>query len=199
MAARDTASAAISTRAARNGPERQEARERRDAEEDREDEGGDPEGADPAVVHDLELPGGGGAAAEAVDRVGEAVLVQAAGEDHRREHREGRGDEGRDVQPDGDHQNGAARHADQRADQREDSRRPPEVGFRTGGRPEPFRGQPRQEAGRRPEVVEDRFGLAPQHWLLRRHARSATRPLAAVPPGVIEPPLHSAKNCGRPT
>ena len=81
------------------GADGSEAGERRDAEEDREDERGDAESADPAVVHDLELPLRGRPAAEAVDGVGEAVLVQAAGQDHGREHRERRGDQGRLAEP----------------------------------------------------------------------------------------------------
>ena len=78
----------------KRGPERaagREARQRADAEKDGEDQRRDAIGADPAVVHDLELALRRGPAAEAVDRIGEAVLVQAVGEDHRGQHREAGG------------------------------------------------------------------------------------------------------------
>ncbi len=112
---------------------RQQAHQHTDPDQDREDHRGDPERADPAVVHDGELPFGILAAPEAVDGVGEAVLVEAAGEDHRRHHGKRRGDEGRNVQPDGDDQHQPADRADQHADHGKGAGGAAEVGTYAAG------------------------------------------------------------------
>ena len=67
-----------------------EVRQRGDPQHERQNERADAEGADPAVMHDLELALARRAAAEAVGDVGQPILMQTAGNDQRcrdRKHR----------------------------------------------------------------------------------------------------------------
>src|SRR5271170_4175612 len=73
------------------GMRARQARQRADADQKRDRQGGDAVNADVAVAHDLEFLLAALAAAKAVGGVGEPVLMQTAGDQHRRRDGERRG------------------------------------------------------------------------------------------------------------
>ena len=99
------------------------------------------EGADPAVLHDLQLALARKTAAEAVGDVGKAVLMQGPGDGRAKGQREQRRRGGGQTQAQGRHENQSARKAQQRAGERGQPQAALEIiRFRAGDR------QAREEA-----------------------------------------------------
>ena len=87
--------------------------------------------ADPRVPHDAQLVLARAAAAEAVGDVGEAVLVQRAGQPDRRGERHRGGGQRRQAEPEGQRIAAAAEQTDQRADHRKHHDARPEAAPRS--------------------------------------------------------------------
>ena len=129
---------------------RSERRERGDPGEQRQAKRQHPEGADAAVLHDGELRGRVGAAAEPVRHVGEPVLVQGAGEEDRAADRGGRGEEMRQAEPERDCIQYTAGEPDERARHRKEPRGAREIAAGAAdraAREEPERGADVGEPG----------------------------------------------------
>src|SRR5262249_20758748 len=120
-----------------------EARNRARLEQYREHESTSAVGTDSAVAHDLELLFACRSSAEAIERVGETVLMQATGDEHGRRDSEQRRDEWTKIELEADPVDEPGQEADPGADDRKAPACPCHVGAFAGSTPR--YGQAREE------------------------------------------------------